>query len=111
MDLGGAKGSTGVEPVIAEIGPVLHWYYGLAYAIGLRTFDLWVRLWRGRVRFEGRDVADFPPLVALCVTIPSGWTQQVLEDFFESRRGVTPSQRRGSAMVFGNVGKRGASHS
>jgi prolipoprotein diacylglyceryltransferase len=40
MGPGGAKGSSGVEPVIAEIGPVLLWYYGLAYAIGLLTFDL-----------------------------------------------------------------------
>jgi hypothetical protein len=76
---GGAKGSSGVEPVIAEIGPVLLWYYGLARAIGLLIFDLWVWLWRERVRLAGRDAADFPPLVALvCVTILSGWTRQVL---------------------------------
>jgi hypothetical protein len=36
---------------------------------------------------KARDVADFSLLVALCVTIPSRWTQQVLEDF-ESIRDV-----------------------
>jgi hypothetical protein len=39
MGPGGAKGSSGVEPVMAEIGPVLLWYYGLAYAIGLLIFE------------------------------------------------------------------------
>jgi hypothetical protein len=109
MGPGGAKGSSGVEPVIAEIGPVLLWYYGLAHAIGLLIYDLWVWLWRERVRFEGRDVADFSPLVALlCLTIPSGWAPQDLEDFFESRRDVTSSAE---TECGGNVGKRGNSHS
>jgi phosphatidylglycerol---prolipoprotein diacylglyceryl transferase len=43
-------------------------------------------LWVKRVAFYA--------LVALCLTIPSGWTQQVLEDF-ESRRDAPPSTEVG----------------
>jgi phosphatidylglycerol:prolipoprotein diacylglycerol transferase len=45
------------------------------------------------VRREGSSswasMAAFYALVAFCLTIPSGWTQQVLEDF-EARAGVPP---------------------
>ncbi len=59
MSPGGAKGPSGVDPVIAEFGPIQLWYYGLAYAIGLLTVDLWVWLRRERLGFEGCDVAEF----------------------------------------------------
>ena len=41
---GGAKGSSSMDPVMAEIGPVRLWYYGLAHAVGLLVVDL--RVWR-----------------------------------------------------------------
>jgi phosphatidylglycerol:prolipoprotein diacylglycerol transferase len=54
----------------------------------------------------GKRVA-FYALVALCLTIPSGWTQQVLEDF-ETRRGAASSAVVGCG---GDVGERGLSYS
>jgi phosphatidylglycerol---prolipoprotein diacylglyceryl transferase len=53
--------------------------------------------------FWSKRVA-FYALVALCLTIPSGWTQQVLEEF-EARRDVA------SAAVTGCGSERGLSHS
>jgi phosphatidylglycerol---prolipoprotein diacylglyceryl transferase len=50
--------------------------------------------------------AVFYALVALCLTIPSGWTQQVLEDF-ETRRDVASS----GVIVCGNGGGREPSYS
>jgi phosphatidylglycerol:prolipoprotein diacylglycerol transferase len=49
----------------------------------------------------------FYSLVTLCLTIPSGWTQQVLEDF-ESRRDISPSAETDCSS---NVGERETSHS
>jgi phosphatidylglycerol:prolipoprotein diacylglycerol transferase len=54
----------------------------------------------------GKRVA-FYALVALCLTIPSGWTQQVLEDF-ETRRDAASSAVVGCG---GDGGERGLSHS
>ena len=48
-------------------------------------------------------LAAFYALLALCLTIPSGWTQQVLEDF-EARRDVSPSAET-------DCGERGTAHS
>ena len=53
--------------------------------------------------FWGERVA-FYVLVALCLTIPSGWTQQVLEGFEERRDAA-------SATVTVCGGSRGSSHS
>jgi phosphatidylglycerol:prolipoprotein diacylglycerol transferase len=52
------------NPVVVEVGPVRLWYYGLAYAIGLLTLDLWVWLKRERLRLDRRDVAEFSLLFA-----------------------------------------------
>jgi phosphatidylglycerol:prolipoprotein diacylglycerol transferase len=49
--------------------------------------------------------AAFYALVALCLTVPSGWTQQVLEDF-ETRRGAASSAVVGCG---GDGGERGLS--
>jgi phosphatidylglycerol:prolipoprotein diacylglycerol transferase len=51
--------------------------------------------------------AGFYALVALCLTIPSGWTQQVLEDF-ETRRDAASSAVTGCG---GDGGERGLSYS
>ena len=64
MSPGGAKRPNGLDPVIVEIGPVQLWYYGLAYAIGMLTVDLWVRHKRKHLGFERRDVAEFTLLFA-----------------------------------------------
>jgi phosphatidylglycerol---prolipoprotein diacylglyceryl transferase len=53
-----------LDPVIAEIEPVRLWYYGLAYAIGLLTVDLWVWHKRKHLGFERRDIAEFTLLFA-----------------------------------------------
>ncbi len=53
--------------------------------------------------FWGKRVV-FYALVAFCLTIPSGWTQQVLEDFEERRDVVSP-------VVTVCGGSRGISHS
>jgi len=53
--------------------------------------------------FWGKRVA-FYALVALCLNIPSGWTQQVLEEF-EARRDVA------SPVVTVCGSERGLSHS
>ena len=58
-----------MDPLLAEIGPVRLWYYGLAYAIGLLTVELWVWLKRERLGFEGRDVAEFSLLFAAGVLL------------------------------------------
>jgi phosphatidylglycerol:prolipoprotein diacylglycerol transferase len=50
----------------------------------------------------------FYALVALCLTIPSGWTQQVLEDF-EARRDTAPSVE--TSCGDDDVGERELSHS
>jgi phosphatidylglycerol---prolipoprotein diacylglyceryl transferase len=54
--------------------------------------------------FWGRRVA-FYALVALCLTIPSGWTQQVLQEFEERRDAAS------SPVVTVCGGSRGISHS
>jgi phosphatidylglycerol:prolipoprotein diacylglycerol transferase len=51
--------------------------------------------------------AAFFALVTLCLSIPSGWTQQVLEDF-EARRDVATSAETACG---GDSGERGLSHS
>src|SRR5919199_529707 len=54
----------GIDPVLVEEGPVRLWWYGLAYAIGLLSLDLWVWLKRERLGFDGPDVAEFSLLFA-----------------------------------------------
>jgi phosphatidylglycerol:prolipoprotein diacylglycerol transferase len=58
-----------MDPVMAGIGPVRFWYYGLAYAIGLLAVDLWVWLKRERLGFDRRDVVEFSLLFAAGVLI------------------------------------------
>jgi phosphatidylglycerol---prolipoprotein diacylglyceryl transferase len=58
-----------MDPVMAGIGPVRLWYYGLAYAVGLLAVDLWVWLKRGRLGYDGRDVAELSLLFAAGVLL------------------------------------------
>ena len=59
----------GVDPVLVEVGPVRLWWYGLAYAIGLLTVDLWVWVRRERLGYDRGDVAWFSLLFAAGVLL------------------------------------------
>jgi prolipoprotein diacylglyceryltransferase len=67
--LGSANFVYVINPVLVEVGPTRLWYYGLAYAIGLLTVDLWVWLKRERLGFDRRDVAEFSLLFAAGVLL------------------------------------------
>ncbi len=56
---GAANFVYGIDPVLVEVGEIRLWYYGLAYAIGLLTVNLWMWLKRRSLGFSGRDVAEF----------------------------------------------------
>ncbi len=71
-----------MDPVMAEIGPIRLWYYGLAYAIGLLTVYLWVWLRRERLGFEGRDVAEFSALFAAGVLLGGRVFDVLLYEWF-----------------------------
>jgi phosphatidylglycerol:prolipoprotein diacylglycerol transferase len=58
-----------INPVLVETEWVRLWWYGLAYAVGLLTVDIWVWLKRERLGFEGRDVAEFSLLFAAGVLL------------------------------------------
>jgi phosphatidylglycerol:prolipoprotein diacylglycerol transferase len=59
----------GVEPVLVETEWVRLWWYGLAYAVGLLTVDLWVWLRRERLGYEPGDVVLFSVLFAAGVLL------------------------------------------
>jgi phosphatidylglycerol:prolipoprotein diacylglycerol transferase len=72
----------GIDPVLAGVGPVWLWWYGLAYAIGLLVVDLWVWLRRERVGFDGRDVAEFSLFFAVGVLVGGRIFDVVLYEWF-----------------------------
>jgi phosphatidylglycerol:prolipoprotein diacylglycerol transferase len=59
----------GVDPVLLQTQWVPLWWYGLAYAVGLLTVDLWVWLRRERLGYEPGDVALFSLLFAAGVLV------------------------------------------
>ncbi len=67
---------------MAEIGPYRLYYYGLAYAIGLLSVDLWVWLKRERLGFDGRDVAEFSVLFAAGVLLGGRAFDVLLYEWF-----------------------------
>ncbi len=67
---------------MAEVGPFRLWYYGLAYAIGLLTVDLWVWLKRERLGFDGRDVAEFSVLFGAGVLLGGRVFDVLLYEWF-----------------------------
>jgi phosphatidylglycerol---prolipoprotein diacylglyceryl transferase len=79
---GGAEASSVMDPVMAEIGQVRLWWYGLAYAIGLLAVDLWVWLKRKRLGFDGRDVAEFSLFFAAGVLLGGRIFDVVLYEWF-----------------------------
>ena len=72
----------GIDPVLAELGEVRLWWYGLAYAVGLLTVDLWVWFRRERLGFEVRDVAEFSLLFAAGVLLGGRIFDVVLYEWF-----------------------------
>jgi phosphatidylglycerol---prolipoprotein diacylglyceryl transferase len=72
----------GVDPVLVEVGSVRLWYYGLAYAIGLLAVNLWVRLKREPLGFDGSDRAEFSLLFAAGVLLGGRIFDVVLYEWF-----------------------------
>ncbi|MGZ8830964.1 MAG: prolipoprotein diacylglyceryl transferase [Thermoanaerobaculia bacterium] len=56
-----------IDPVIAEVGGVYLWWYGLSYALGFLELHVWFRLQRRRLAMTMREVYDISVLVPLCV--------------------------------------------
>jgi phosphatidylglycerol:prolipoprotein diacylglycerol transferase len=59
----------GIDPVLLQTQWVRLWWYGLAYAVGLVTVDLWVWLRRERLGYEPGDVALISLLFAAGVLL------------------------------------------
>jgi phosphatidylglycerol---prolipoprotein diacylglyceryl transferase len=96
-------GCGAVDPVLADVGPVRLWYYGLAYAVGLLTVDLWVWLKRERLGFEGRDVAGFSVFFAAGVLLGGRLFDVVLYEWFyyESHIWQVPDLWQGGMATHG----------
>jgi phosphatidylglycerol:prolipoprotein diacylglycerol transferase len=93
----------GIGPVLVEIGEIRLWYYGLAYAIGLLTVDLWVWMKRERLEFDGRDVAEFSLLFAVGVLLGGRIFDVALYEWFyyEDRVWQIPSLWYGGMATHG----------
>jgi phosphatidylglycerol---prolipoprotein diacylglyceryl transferase len=59
----------GIDPVLLQTQWFRLWWYGLAYAVGLLSVDLWVWLRRERLGYEPGDVALFSLLFAAGVLL------------------------------------------
>jgi phosphatidylglycerol:prolipoprotein diacylglycerol transferase len=96
-------GCGAVDPVLADVGPVRLWYYGLAYAVGLLTVDLWVWLKRERLGFEGRDVAGLSVFFAAGVLLGGRLFDVVLYEWFyyESHIWQVPDLWQGGMATHG----------
>ena len=90
---------------MAEIGPLRLWYYGLAYAIGLLTVDLWVWLKRERLGFDGREVAEFSLLFAAGVLLGGRVFDVTLYEWFyyENHVWQVPSLWQGGMATHGVI--------
>ena len=56
-----------IDPVIADVGGVYLWWYGLSYTLGFLELHLWFRWQRGRLGLALRDVYEFSIVLPLCV--------------------------------------------
>jgi phosphatidylglycerol:prolipoprotein diacylglycerol transferase len=90
---------------MVEIWSVRLWYYGLAYAIGLVTVDLWVWMKRERLGFEGRDVAELSLLFAAGVLLGGRLFDVVLYEWFyyEDHVWQIPSLWQGGMATHGVI--------
>jgi len=53
-----------IDPVIARVGPIELWWYGLAYSLGLLGAHLWLRLRRRELRLTKVEIWDLSLLLA-----------------------------------------------
>ena len=92
-----------MDPVMAEIGQVRLWWYGLAYAIGLLAVNLWVWRKRERLGFDERDVAEFSLFFAVGVLLGGRIFDVVLYEWFyyEDHVGQIPSLWQGGMATHG----------
>jgi phosphatidylglycerol:prolipoprotein diacylglycerol transferase len=72
----------GIDPVLLQTQWVRLWWYGLAYAVGLLTVDLWVWLRRERLGYEPGDVALFSLLFAAGVLLGGRLFDVALYEWF-----------------------------
>lgn len=72
----------GIGPVMFEAGPVRLWWYGLAYALGLLATSAWVYRKRGRLGYDGRDVAEFSLFFAAGLLVGGRLFDVVLYEWF-----------------------------
>jgi phosphatidylglycerol:prolipoprotein diacylglycerol transferase len=92
-----------IDPVLVELEGIRLWHYGLAYAIGLLTVDLWVWLKRERLGFDGRDVAEFSLLFAAGVLLGGRIFDVILYEWFyyEAHPWQIPSLWQGGMATHG----------
>lgn len=69
-----------IDPVIAQIGGMYLWWYGLSYSLGFLGLFLWVRIVRYSLAMDIRQVYELTILIALGVLI-GGRTVEVI--FYE----------------------------
>lgn len=55
-----------IDPVLADLGSIRLWYYGLAYAIGFLGIHLWLRGRRERLGWRVDEVYDFSLFSPVC---------------------------------------------
>jgi phosphatidylglycerol:prolipoprotein diacylglycerol transferase len=106
--VGGISGSTmgsvsGIDPVLAEIGEVRLYYYGLAYAIGLLTVHLWVGLKRRRLGLSRHEVVEFSLLFGAGVLLGGRVFDVALYEWFYYQEHLSqlPSLWRGGMATHG----------
>jgi phosphatidylglycerol:prolipoprotein diacylglycerol transferase len=58
-----------IDPVLAEVGGLYLWYYGLFYSLGFLAIFLWLRAQRSRLRFSTADVYDLAIVAGLSILI------------------------------------------
>ena len=82
MAPGSASVGLGIDPVLLQMQWACLWWYGLAYAIGLLTVDLWVWLRRERLGYDRGDVALFSLLFAAGVLLGGRTFDVALYEWF-----------------------------
>ena len=58
-----------IDPVLADLGGLYLWYYGLSYALGFLVLFLWLRWQRDSLRLSVADVYDLSIVLGAAVLI------------------------------------------
>jgi phosphatidylglycerol:prolipoprotein diacylglycerol transferase len=58
-----------IDPVLADVGGLYLWYYGLFYSLGFLAIFLWLRIQRHRLRFSLADVYDLTIVASVSILI------------------------------------------